>query len=112
MKERPTKSASLQPNSVFQAGFTATMVASKRATSMTSVESRHIRSQSRVRSSTCCSRFSLRRSNWAAACLRSSMSVFVPIQRTTAPLGPWIGSARTRNQRKAPSARRMRNSVS
>src|SRR5437660_1332469 len=52
-----------------------------------------------------------KRSRARAPC-SASMSVLVPYQRTTAPLGSRSGIARVRNQRNAPSARRSRNSIS
>ena len=50
MKRRPISAPSDQPSRLVQAGLTAVIVASKRATSMRSVDRRHMRSRSAVRS--------------------------------------------------------------
>jgi hypothetical protein len=59
MKLVPTSWSWVQPSRVVHAGLTELMVPSKRATSMMSVDSRHMRSRSAVRSATCASSVSL-----------------------------------------------------
>ena len=107
-KLRPISSGALHPNRCVQAGFTAWIAPSKSATSMTSVDSRHRRLRSWVRSSTRCSSEALAcvsaspRARWVSAIDRDKASL--SRKRASATLRSWTSSTTPYQRRIVPSA--------